>query len=201
MLKLNKDPLNMATHPAQPSQPTISLQQPIYIQPETKTDKPVPGASLYTDFYNVYRAAEHATLFYISPEAYLLGAAIGTVKSALSYFNNGAPKKIAQDNEFSDFGGTVHSKGLQSVAWILGKKYTSALALGNFDISVQFLPIDTSSEIKALSWLSKGLPNQQVINITALATGVKVGFIAMKAAQLTDEVIQRIANWVDIPAK
>lgn len=186
---------------AEPQVVKASLYQPIYVQPEQKKDKPPVGGGLYTDFYNCYRALEHFTIFYISPEAYLLGAAAGLAKGTLSYYNNGAPTKFAQDIEAGDFGATVHSKGLASVGWILAKKYGSILALGNFASTVQLLPIDTGTEIKALSKISQGLLNREAINITTLATGVQLGFIAMKAAQLTDELVQRIANWFDIPAK
>lgn len=157
------------------------LHQPIYIQPEEKKDKPVPGGGLYTDIYNSYRASEMTYLAWVDPYACAIGAIYGTGHGLASWWLYGAPKKIAQDGEITDFGSTVHTKGLTSVFSILGKKFClDVLPMAHFE--------------SVTGWLG----NEE---ITTLSYGVKYGFIAMKAAKVTNEIVQRIANWVDIPAK
>ncbi|MCH9631881.1 MAG: hypothetical protein S4CHLAM6_01990 [Chlamydiae bacterium] len=171
----------MASHEINP---TIYAPNKIYIQPEPKKDKsPPPGAFLYNDIFNCYRGFEHLYLLSKSPVAYAAGLATGTFVGAIKYVNNGAPKKIAQDGEMIDFGSKVHSSGFIQMMNIFAKRF--------------FLGIYPAANIdKFGQWAAKDV--QDVSNITA---GLKHAFIVYKAAQLSEEVVQRLANWADVPAK
>ncbi len=163
-----------------------TLYQPIYIQPEPKKDKPPsppPGAFLYNDIFNSYRGFEHLYLLGKAPGAYLLGLGVGVFKSSMMYCVHGAPKKIAQDGEMIDFGTKVHTSGFGAMVKIFAKRfYFGIWPAANID--------------RFGEWAAK-----DVQEISDLTCGLKNAFIVYKAAQLGDEVIQRIANWIDVPAK
>ena len=170
--------------PSEPINPQIYAPNKIYVQPEQKKDKaPPPGAFLYNDIFNCYRGVEHLYLLSRSPVAYAAGLATGAFVGASKYYAHGAPKKIPQDGEMIDFGTKVHSSGFSAIISIFAKRF--------------FLGIYPAANIdKFGQWAAK-----DVDDISTLTTGLKNAFIVYKAAQLSEEVVQRLANWVDIPAK
>lgn len=163
----------------------IHINQPIEIVADPKKEKtPPPGAFLYTDIYNTYRTFEHLYLFLNSPHGYVAGTVLGAVVSSYKYYKFGPPKKIAQDSEIIDFGAKIHTSGF----WEMSKLFIKRFAFGiwpaaNFD--------------KIPEWTN----TQDVQEITKLTSALKHVFIAHKAAQLSEEIIQRMANWYEVPAK
>ncbi len=163
----------------------VYINQPIEIVADPKKEKtPPPGAFLYTDVYNTYRTFEHLYLFVSSPPAYLSGTFLGLVVSARKYYKAGPPKKISQDSEASDFGSKIHTSGFMEMTKLFIKRFAFGIwPAANFD--------------KIPQWTN----TQDIQEIKSLTSALKHVFIAHKAALLADEMIQRMANWYEVPAK
>lgn len=174
----------MATPPSgYSSKPPVTIQQSFSVLPEEKKDKPVPGQSLYTETFTLYRLMEQATLAYSSPVMWGAGLACGFLWGCKNYYNIGAPKKISGDSQIIDFGALVHSKGLSAGMTAARAKYTGVLGLCFLDTLYQASPIPYDP---AIDWLT---------------FGARHSFVFVDAFDTTNELVQRISRLIDHPPK
>lgn len=167
--------------------PEVYIKQPINIEVQPEQKKPdslPPGANLYNDIFNTYRTFEQLYIFSEAPLTYFAGACVGVTKGTLHYWDHGAPKKIAQDGEMNDFGAKVHTSEFLSLI---------ALFVKRFGLGV----IPATKVDRIIDWAVSNKTEE----ITNIGATLKHGYIAYKAAQLGDELIQRLANWIDVPVK
>lgn len=165
------------------SKPPVTIQLSFSVLPEEKKDKPVPGQSLYTETFTLYRLIEHATLAFSSPIMWGAGLVSGFLWGCGTYYDVGAPKKISGDSQIIDLGALIHSKGLSAGMNAVRAKYTGVLGLCFLDTLYQASPIPYDP---AIDWLT---------------FGARHSFVFIDAFDTTNELVQRLSRLCDVPPK